>query len=413
MSSMLNNVVKIYRRGIELNNYPKEFEELIIKPQRVLITHLPIKTSKGLKIFEAYRVQHNNFLGPYKGGIRFYENVTLEDDIALAMIMTLKNSLANLPYGGAKGAIKVNPKELNSEELEKLSREYVRAIRLIIGNEIDIPAPDLGTNSQIMAWMVDELSKIEGYNTFAAFTSKPMDLFGNPIREYSTGYGVAFISKLISEKLLDGIENKAISIHGFGNVGKWAAYWLERFGAKIVSISDSSGTIYDENGLKINEIIKIKEKCGKIIEYKNAKKIEDTNFSLYVNCDILIPASIENIITDKNFNRINAKIIVEGANNPTQQEAELELSKKGITIVPDILANSGGVIASYLEWIQNISWYIWDEEKNKKELEKILKNSFENVYKKFEEENLNNLREAAISIAMERLYKSAKIRGYI
>ncbi|MEM5882211.1 MAG: Glu/Leu/Phe/Val dehydrogenase [Candidatus Aenigmatarchaeota archaeon] len=410
---MLNNVVKIYRRGIELNNYPKEFEELIIKPQRVLITHLPIKTSKWLKIFEAYRVQHNNFLGPYKGGIRFYENVTLEDDVALAMIMTLKNSLANLPYGGAKGAIKVNPKELNSEELEKLSREYVRAIRLIIGNEIDIPAPDLGTNSQIMAWMVDELSKIEGYNTFAAFTSKPMDLFGNPIREYSTGYGAAFISKLISEKLLDGIENKAISIHGFGNVGKWAAYWLEKFGAKIVSISDSSGTIYDENGLKINEIIKIKEKCGKIIEYKNAKKIEDTNFSLYVNCDILIPASIENIITDKNFNRINAKIIVEGANNPTQQEAELELSKKGITIVPDILANSGGVIASYLEWIQNISWYIWDEEKNKKELEKILKNSFENVYKKFEEGNLNNLREAAISIAMERLYKSAKIRGYI
>ncbi|MEM5820657.1 MAG: Glu/Leu/Phe/Val dehydrogenase [Candidatus Aenigmatarchaeota archaeon] len=413
MVSMLENVIKIYKRGIELNNYPKEFEDLILKPQRILKVSLPIKTSKGLKVFEAYRVQHNNFLGPYKGGIRYYENVTLEDDIALAMIMTLKNSLNNLPYGGAKGAIKVNPKELSIEELEKLSREYIRAISIIIGKEIDIPAPDLGTSSQIMAWMIDELSKIEGFNSFATITSKPLELFGNPIREYATGYGVAFISKLIGEKILDGIENKRISIQGFGNVGKWSAYWLEKFGAKIVAISDSSGTIYNENGLNIEEVEKIKMKTNKVIEYKDCKKIEDPNYSLYVDCDILIPAAIENVITLNNFNKIKAKIIVEAANNPTQYEAEKELLNKEVYIVPDILANSGGVIASYLEWIQNLNWYFWDEEKNKKELEKIMKNSFEKVFNKFEKESLRSLRDAAISLSLERLYKVAKIRGYI
>ncbi|MEM5820768.1 MAG: Glu/Leu/Phe/Val dehydrogenase [Candidatus Aenigmatarchaeota archaeon] len=413
MVSMLENVIKTYRRGIELNNYPKDFEELILKPQRILHVNIPIKTSKGLKVFEAYRVQHNNFLGPYKGGIRFYQNVTLEDDIALAMIMTLKNSLANLPYGGAKGAIKVNPKELSQEELEKLSREYARAMSIIIDKEIDIPAPDLGTNSQIIAWMVDEISKIKNYSAFATFTSKPIDMLGNPIREYSTGYGVAYVTKLISERILDGIENKRISIQGFGNVGYWTAYWLEKFGAKIIAISDSSGTIIDEKGLNIEEISKIKKGTDKIINYKKAKAIEDPNYSLYVDCDILIPAAIENVITLNNWNKIRAKIIVEAANNPTQLEAEEKLISQNKIIVPDILANSGGVIASYLEWIQNINWYFWDEEQNRKELEKIISKSFEKVFSKFEKEKLNSLRDAAISFAIERLYRAAKVRGYI
>ncbi|MFH7903744.1 MAG: Glu/Leu/Phe/Val dehydrogenase [Candidatus Aenigmatarchaeota archaeon] len=413
MTSMLENVIKIYRKGIEINNYPKDFEELILKPQRILHVNIPIKTSKGLKVFEAYRVQHNNFLGPYKGGIRFYQSVTLEDDIALAMIMTLKNSLANLPYGGAKGAIKANPKELTQEELERLSREYARAMSIIIDKEIDIPAPDLGTNSQIIAWMVDEISKIKGYSAFATFTSKPLEMLGNPIREYSTGYGVAYITKLIAEKILDGIENKRVSIQGFGNVGYWSAYWLEKFGAKIVAISDSSGTIYNENGLNVEEVVKVKKQTDKVINYKNAKMSEDTNYSLYVDCDILIPAAIENVITLNNWNKIKAKIIVEAANNPTQIEAEERLVKNNRIIVPDILANSGGVIGSYLEWVQNINWYFWDEEQNRKELEKILSKSFEKVFNKFEKERLNSLRDAAISVAIERLYKAAKVRGYI
>ncbi|MEM5828500.1 MAG: Glu/Leu/Phe/Val dehydrogenase [Candidatus Aenigmatarchaeota archaeon] len=413
MTSMLENVIKIYRKGIEINNYPKDFEELILKPQRILHVNIPIKTSKGLKVFEAYRVQHNNFLGPYKGGIRFYQSVTLEDDIALAMIMTLKNSLANLPYGGAKGAIKANPKELTQEELERLSREYARAMSIIIDKEIDIPAPDLGTNSQIIAWMVDEISKIKGYSAFATFTSKPLEMLGNPIREYSTGYGVAYITKLIAEKILDGIENKRVSIQGFGNVGYWSAYWLEKFGAKIVAISDSSGTIYNENGLNVEEVVKVKKQTDKVISYKNAKISEDPNYSLYVDCDILIPAAIENVITLNNWNKIKAKIIVEAANNPTQIDAEERLVKNNRIIVPDILANSGGVIGSYLEWVQNINWYFWDEEQNRKELEKILSKSFEKVFNKFEKERLNSLRDAAISVAIERLYKAAKVRGYI
>ncbi|MFN3805517.1 MAG: Glu/Leu/Phe/Val family dehydrogenase, partial [Pyrobaculum sp.] len=262
-----------------------------------------------------YRVQHNDALGPFKGGVRFHPEVTLADDMALAILMTLKNSLAGLPYGGAKGAVRVDPRRLSEKELEELSRGYVRAIAPLIGETIDIPAPDVGTNSQIMAWMADEYSKARGYNVPAVFTSKPPELWGNPVREYSTGLGVAITAREFAKKLWGGIENKTVAIHGIGNVGAWTAYWLEKMGAKIVAASDLAGTLINEKGIPIEDIMYFYK------ERKFNKAVHaETDLALYADVDILVPASVENVIRSDNVHKVRARLIVEGANGPVTLE---------------------------------------------------------------------------------------------
>jgi len=416
-SKFLENVLKTIKKGVELGGFPEELYKVLSKPDRILKVKIPVRMDDGrLEIFQGFRVQHNNALGPYKGGIRFYENVSEEDDIALATLMTLKNALNGLPYGGGKGAVKVNPKKLSKSELERLSRGYIRAISPIIGDEVDIPAPDVGTNPQIMAWMIDEYSKLKGYNVPGVLTAKPPELWGNPVRRYSTGFGCCVHAKEAAMKYLGGFEGKKVAIQGFGNVGAWAAYWCAHNGAKVIAVSDTSGTIYDPNGLDVDKAMKVKEKTGKVTNYPGVEVIKDNKASLYAEAEIIIPAAIEDQITEENMHKIKGKIIVEGANGPTTPEAEEYLKKKGIIVVPDFLANAGGVVMSYLEWVENLQWFFWDEEETRRKLEEVMVNAFNKVYRKFEEMKVERditMREAALVVTLDRLYKAMKLRGWI
>ncbi len=418
VSEFLKNVLDTIKRGVELGGFPEELYKILSKPERILIIKIPVRMDDGrLEIFEGYRVQHNSALGPYKGGIRFHPKVTLEDDIALATLMTLKNSLSGIPYGGGKGAVRVDPKKLSPRELEQLSRGYVRALYSVLGDQTDIPAPDVGTNPQIMAWMVDEYSKMAGRNVPGVFTSKPPVLWGNPVREYSTGFGCAVVTREAAEKYLGGIEGKRVAIQGFGNVARWHAYWLQKMGAKIVAISDTSGTVYDPEGIDVELAMKVKNETRKVINYPKGEKIPDPKAALYVDADILGPDALENQITMENVNKIKAKIIVEGANGPTTPDAERELAKRGVIVVPDFLANAGGVVMSYLEWVENLQWYFWSEEETRARLENIMKNNFLRVYKKFEDIKTEKkdivMRDAALVISLERLYEAMKYRGWL
>ena len=413
----LTHVLGNLRRGVELGGFPEDFYKVISRPKRVLQVSIPVEMDNGqIEVFEGYRVQHCDALGPFKGGIRFHPEVTLADDIALAMLMTLKNSLAGLPYGGAKGAVRVDPKKLSARELEELSRGYARAIAPLIGDVVDIPAPDVGTNAQIMAWMTDEYSKIKGHNTPGVFTSKPPELWGNPVREYATGLGVAVTTREMAKRLWGGIEGKTVAIHGAGNTGAWTAYWLGRMGAKIVAISDSKGSVINAKGIPAEDILGVyKEKSVNpqvsVTMLEGNKGPPDA--PLYQDVDVLIPAAIENVIRGDNVGLVKARLVVEGANGPTTPEAERELYKRGVVVVPDILANAGGVVMSYLEWVENLQWYFWDEEETRKRLEAIMVNNVAKVYNRWEKEKEWTMRDAAIVTALERIYKAMKTRGWI
>ena len=417
VSKLLENVLTTLKHSIGLGGFPEELYKVLSKPERILIVKIPIKMDNGrLEMFEGYRVQHNSALGPYKGGVRFHPDVTLEDDIALATLMTLKNSLAGIPYGGGKGAVRVNPKKLSKGELERLSRGYIRAIAPLIGEELDIPAPDVGTNPQIMAWMADEYSKVVGRNVPGIITAKPPILWGNPVREYATGFGLSVVTKEAAEKYLGGLEGKRVAIQGFGNVGRWHAYWLSKMGAKLVAISDSSGTVYDPNGIDVETAMNVKNRTGKVINYPKGAKIADPKASLYVDAEIVAPDAMENQITIENVDKVKAKLIVEGANGPTTPEAEAKLAERGAIVVPDFLANAGGVVMSYLEWVENLQWYIWGEEETRARLERIMKNNFLRVYKKYEDmksERKVTMRDAALVLSLERLYEAMKTRGWL
>jgi glutamate dehydrogenase/leucine dehydrogenase len=421
MSSYLEWMLGVLKEAVELAGLPHEVYEYLSKPDRVLMVKIPVRMDDGrLVVFEGYRVQHNNALGPYKGGIRFHPEVTLETDIALAMGMTLKNSLAGLPYGGGKGAVRCDPKKLSAAELERLSRGYARAIAPLIGDQVDIPAPDVGTNPQIMAWMVDEFSKLKGYNVPGVFTAKPPELWGNPVRIYSTGYGTVVAAKAAAERWLEGFEGKVVSIHGFGNAGQYAALWASRFGAKVVAVSDTSGTVYDPNGLDVELAMKVKNETGKVVNYPKGQKLQDPDASLYVDADILIPAAIENTITEKNAGKVKARLIVEAANGPTTPGAEkiLYSRKDFVAVVPDILANAGGVIMSYLEWVENLQWWFWDEEETRAKLASIMERNFKRTADRWEKLKAESsrpvtMRDAAFVLAVERVYNAMKLRGWI
>jgi len=415
-STFLDNVLRILKRSIDIGGYPQEVYEVLSRPQRIITVNLMIRGDDGkLRAFTGYRVQHNNALGPYKGGIRFHPEVTLEEDIALATIMTFKNSLNGLPYGGGKGAVAVDPKQLSRRELEELSRAYARSLAPFIGPDIDIPAPDVGTDSQIMAWMVDEYSRITGRNVPAAFTAKPTALWGNPVREYSTGFGVAVWSREVAKKLLGGLDGKTVAVQGFGNVGYWGAYWLSRMGARVVAVSDSKGGIYNPGGIDLVSLRTIKEKTGSVVNYDAPGTRKITNEELLeLPVDILVPAALENVIHRGNANNIRAKLVVEGANGPTTADAEAVLSKRGIPVVPDICANAGGVVMSYLEWVENLQWVVWSEEETRGRLEAILLNTINRVMSRWGKLGGEaTIREAAYVEAVDRVYQAMKVRGWI
>jgi len=405
-------VKKLYHVGGILG-LTEDVLQVFSTPERVIQVKIEIKGADGkVKTFVGWRSQHNSALGPYKGGVRYHPDVTQDEVIALSMMMTWKNSLLQLPYGGGKGGIRVDPSKLTKEELEALSRRYVDALYKYIGSDIDIPAPDVNTNPQIMAWYLDEYIKITGKADFAVFTGKPIELGGLPARIYSTGLGVATIAKASAKKFLGGIEGATVIIQGFGNVGTYTAKFLQEMGAKIIGVSDSKGGVIDPNGIDVQKIIEIKESTGSVINYPSGKKV--TNDELLISeCDILIPAALENVINKFNAPKVKAKLIVEGANGPLTADADAIMKERGIPVVPDILANAGGVVGSYVEWANNKMGEIMSEEEARKLIIQRMENAFEGVYQKYNKLGDQDLRTAAMAISIERVVNAMKARGML
>ncbi|MEB3851528.1 MAG: Glu/Leu/Phe/Val dehydrogenase [Desulfurococcales archaeon] len=408
---------KQLRQSIEILGLSEEVYEVLAYPERLIRVRLPVRMDDGtVKVFLAWRSQHNSALGPYKGGIRYHPQVTENEVIALSMWMTWKNSLAGLPYGGGKGGIKVDPKKLSPSELERLSRAYFAAIADVVGIDQDIPAPDVYTNPQTMAWYFDEYSRIKRGQYFGVVTGKPLELGGLHTRVISTGYGTAVAAREAAKKVFGGVEGRTVAVQGFGNAGYYAAKFLAEMGAIVVAVSDSKGGIYNSKGLNIEEVKKVKDETGSVINYANIERKITNEELLELDVDILVPAAIENVITEANADKIKAKVISEAANGPTTPAAEEVLTKKGIVVVPDILANAGGVIVSHIEWVNNRMGGWIKEEEAKARLEEKMVNNFHAVWD-FWQKRLDtskyNMRAAAYAIAVERVYRAMKLRGWI
>ncbi|MFX0033925.1 MAG: Glu/Leu/Phe/Val dehydrogenase [Promethearchaeota archaeon] len=410
------NPFEIVKRQIDIVsekmglNY--NIKKYLKKVERCLIVSIPIKMDDGsLEIFEGYRVHHSTIRGPGKGGIRYSLNVSLDEVKALATWMTFKTSLLNLPLGGAKGGICVDPGKLSKAELERLTRRYTSEIINIIGPDMDIPAPDINTNAQIMAWIMDTYSMHKGRAVPGVVTGKPVEIGGSVGRESATGMGLYYILEALCKKIGLVLKNAKVVIQGFGNVGGTIAELLFEKGVKIVAVSDISGALYTEKGLDIKELVKWRDSLHFLKDYKkkNYKFLRNDKL-LTIQCDILIPAAVENQINSSNVEEVDCKIILEGANGPTTPKADEILNKKGIIVVPDILANSGGVCVSYFEYIQDIHSYFWKLDRINQELKSILVGTFENVYNLSKEKNVS-LRTAAYIIAISRLAKAIELRG--
>lgn len=395
----------------ELNLSEAE-KNLLNRPKRVITFSVPIKMDNGeTKIFNAYRVQYNNALGPTKGGIRYHEEVDLEEVKTLAFLMALKSALVGIPFGGGKGGIEVNPEKLSKNELERLTRGYVREIHPFIGPKIDIPAPDVNTNAEIMAWFADEYSKIKGEWSPGVVTGKPIHLGGSLGREKATALGGAFILRDFLALKKEKIKSKKIAIQGCGNVGGNIAQILFDWGAKIVAISDKSGGLYKPQGLDFQKISKTKKDHQELCDLDEGKKITNAEL-LESKVDILIPAALSKQINKNNADKIKAKIILEMANAPITAEADEIIKKRDITVLPDILANAGGVIVSYFEWIQNSENRYWSEVEVNTKLEKFMNQALINLLSVKNGEK-HHLRALAYKIAIRKILEAEKMRGTI
>ncbi len=409
----LEKVKDVFKKIVNEDKLVDELFEILKHPQRIIKVSIPLKRDNGeLEIFEGYRIQHNNFLGPYKGGIRYYPAVDEDEVKTLALLMTIKNAVVGLPLGGGKGGIKVDPKTLSEKELENLSREFVRKIYDFIGPEKDVPAPDVNTNSRIMDWMVDEYLKMAKSNeTYlkATFTGKSIENGGSEGREEATGKGGAIILEALVQKL-NLQKPLRVAIQGFGNVGFNLAKFLYEQGYKIVALSDSKGGIYSEEGFNPALVMECKKEKGMVSGCYCVGSVCDSNLGkdisndelLELDVDILAPAALENVINENNVSKIKAKIILEMANNPLTEIADEILEKRGVIIVPDILANSGGVTVSYFEMLQNIQGEKWSKEEVFKKLEEYLVKAFDNVWQISKEHNLS-LRKSSFILALKNI----------
>ena len=406
---MAKRQIDIVAKKMHLNENIKKY---LKKVERSLIVSIPIMMDDGsLKVFEGYRVHHSTIRGPGKGGIRFSPNVNLDEVKALATWMTWKNSLLNLPLGGAKGGVCVDPTKLSRKELEKLTRRYTAEIINVIGPDIDIPAPDINTNSQIMAWMMDVYSMQKGRSVPGVVTGKPIEIGGSVGRESATGMGLFYIIDALCKKENWSLKSSRVVIQGFGNVGGNIARILYEQGVKIIAISDVSGGLFCKDGLDIENLLQWRDNGGFLNEYDNNDYVFISNEDLLtIQCDILIPAAIENQINISNAEDIDCKAIIEGANGPTTPEADQILRKRKIIVVPDILANAGGVCVSYFEYIQDIHSYFWKLDRIHQELKNILVNTFNDVYLLSKKEKVT-LRIAAYMIAINRLARAIELRG--
>jgi glutamate dehydrogenase len=392
-------------------NITQHVVEILKRPMRVLHVSFPVKMDDGsIRVFEGFRSQHNDAIGPTKGGIRFHPDVTIDEVKALSMWMTFKCGVVGLPYGGGKGGVICDPRELSKGELERLSRGYFEAISQLVGPDKDIPAPDVYTNPQIMGWMMDTFSRLNRSFSPGVITGKPLIIGGSKGRGEATAAGCVMTIIEAMKQLDKPLQDATVAIQGFGNAGRNVAKLLAPYGCKIVAVSDSKGAIYDPNGLDLARVEEVKDQ-GNLLAYGASYQIE-SSFILELDVDILVPAALENVITSQNADRVQAKIIAEAANGPTTPEADAILFQKGIVVIPDILANAGGVTVSYFEWVQNLMSYYWSEEEVNSKLREIMVGAYYRV-SNLAKEYQTDLRTAAYMISILRVTEAMEARGWV
>jgi glutamate dehydrogenase len=402
MQNPFHNAMEQLDKAIGYIDAPKHVHEILKSPDRLVEVAIPVKMDNGtVDIFTGYRSQYNNVLGPYKGGIRYHWNVTVDEVKALSFWMMVKCATVNIPMGGGKGGVIVNPKELSEGELERLSRGYMKKMWPVLGSDKDVPAPDVYTTPQIMAWMRDEFEQITGKEDPGVITGKPLDQGGSEGRGFSTAQGGAYCVRELAKKLNLTPGETTIAIQGFGNAGSFMAKILSDMGYKIVAVSDSKGGVVSNNGLDVAALSEHKKNTGSVIEFAGTESISNEDI-LTMDVDVIVPSALENVITSENAGDIKAKAVVELANGPTTPEADEILKEKGIVVVPDVLANAGGVTVSYFEWDQNVKGEHWTEEDVLEKLEKIMVVAFDEVWTTKEEYKID-MRTAAFVKAIERV----------
>ena len=390
--------------------------ELLKEPQRIIEISIPVKMDDGsIKVFKGYRAAHNDAVGPYKGGIRFHQNVNADEVKALSIWMSIKCQVTGIPYGGGKGGITVDPSELSKRELEALSRGWVRGLYKYLGEKVDVPAPDVNTNGQIMAWMQDEYNKLTGEQTIGVFTGKPLTYGGSKGRNEATGFGVAVVMREACKALGMDLKKSTVAVQGFGNVGKFTVKNIIKLGGKVVAVAEfdkKEGTYatYKESGFTFEELDAAKAKDGSLLNVPGAKKISLDDFWA-LNVDVISPCAMENAIKEHEANLIKAKLICEGANGPTTPEADDILYKKGILVTPDILTNAGGVTVSYFEWVQNLYGYYWTEKEVEEKEERAMVDAFTPIWALKQEKNVS-FRQATYMRSIKRIDEAMKIRGW-
>lgn len=399
-----------FRYAARILGLDSKLERSLLIPFREIKVECSIPKDDGsLATFVGFRIQHDNARGPMKGGIRYHPEVDPDEVNALAQLMTWKTAVAAIPYGGAKGGIGCNPRELSMSELERLTRVFTQKIHDLIGIHRDVPAPDMGTNSQTMAWILDEYSKFHGHSP-AVVTGKPIDLGGSLGREAATGLGVFFATEALLAEHGKSISNMKFAIQGFGNVGSWAAKFFHEHGGKVVAVSDITGAIKNPNGIDIPALLKYKKSNKSLNDFQGGNAM-DLNDLLVHECDVLVPCALGGVLNKENAADVKAKFIIEAANHPTDPEADEILSKKGVVILPDIYANSGGVTVSYFEWVQNIQGFMWEEEKVNHELKTYMMSAFKDIKAMCQTHNCN-LRMGAFTLGVNRVAQATLLRGW-
>jgi glutamate dehydrogenase (NAD(P)+) len=409
-SKFWQNSHQYFDRVYQTMNLDPLWREVLSSPKRVLVVSCPVKMDNGkIQVFTGYRAQHNNARGPFKGGIRFDSSVNRDEVMALAMLQTWKNALVELPFGGAKGGVVCDPKKLSIGEKERLTRRYTSEIMPIIGPAHDIPAPDVGTDSQVMSWILDTYSMVVGHQELGVVTGKPVGLGGSAGREEATGRGVMYVLRAFLAKQNKPLEGARIAVQGFGNVGFNAARLLDEMGANIIAVTERKSGIYDENGIDIAAAGLYYRERGELTDYPHGDAISNEEL-LTCDCEILIPAAMENTVTEDIAPHIKAKIVVEAANGPTTPEADEILRENGVTVLPDILANAGGVTVSYFEWVQGLQNFFWSLNEVNDELQKVMERAFDAVNAKADQADCD-YRTAAYTIAVSRVAEACKLKG--
>jgi glutamate dehydrogenase (NAD(P)+) len=409
--STFDQVNKVFDEAADRLQLAGGIREMLKRPWRELQVQIPVRMDNGeIKVFTGYRVQHNGARGPYKGGVRYHPDADLEEVRALSSLMTWKTALAGIPYGGAKGSVQVDPRQLSEDELNRLTRRYTQSIEHIIAPNRDIPAPDLGTNAQTMAWMMDAYGQLQGHSP-AIVTGKPVELGGSLGREAATGRGVSYI--LLEAASDHGLspDDITVVIQGFGNVGSWAAKIIHEAGMKVIAISSVDGGTYNQAGINVIELEKYYRESGMVSGFSEGDDISNQEL-LELKCDVLIPAAIDNVITGDNAPAIKAKLVLEAANHPITPEADTILQDRGVAVLPDILVNSGGVIVSYFEWTQNVQEFRWEEQRVNTELHRIITNAYREVHQRTVSEKITP-RSAAFEIGMQRVARVVELRGFV